>query len=67
MRDSATSAAEVTCAIMKPLLRPEFRARNGGSPERAGLTICSTRRSLIDESWVSDIATTSSAKLMGWP
>ena len=36
-RDSATRAAEVTWAIMKPELRPEFFARNGGSPLEGGV------------------------------
>src|SRR3954454_5474241 len=61
MRDSATRAAEVTWAIMNPELRPEFLARKGGSPEREGLTNCSTRRSEMEASWVSAMATTSSA------
>src|SRR5260370_10106294 len=33
IRDSATSAAEVTWAIMKPELSPGFFARKGGNPE----------------------------------
>ena len=45
---SLTSAAAVTCAIMKPLLSPELGDRNGGSPlDRLGLTSCSIRRSEI--------------------
>ena len=66
-RDSATRAAEVTWAIMKPEFRPEFFARNGGSPLSAGLTSCSTRRSLIAESWVQAMASTSSASETGCP
>src|SRR5262249_15106893 len=66
-RDSATRAAEVTWAIMKPELSPEFRARKGGSPLRAGFTSCSTRRSLIADSWVQAMASTSRASETGCP
>jgi hypothetical protein len=66
-RDSATRAAEVTWAIMKPELRPEFFARKGGRPLRAGFTSCSTRRSLMDASWVQAMARTSRASETGCP
>ena len=42
---SATSAAAVTCAIMKPELRPGFGVRNAGRPESAGSTSIAIRRS----------------------
>ena len=53
---SLTSAAAVTCAIIRPLQRPGSRARKGGRPERSGLTRFSTRRSEIDPSSAAAIA-----------
>jgi hypothetical protein len=45
---SLTSEALATCAIMKPECRPLCGARKGVRPlESAGLTSCSTRRSLM--------------------
>ncbi len=61
------SAAEVTCAIMNPELRPEFVAKNGGRPDSVGFTSCSTRRSLMAESCVSAMAMRSSACDTGCP
>ena len=67
LRSVATTPAAVYCAIMNPLFSPGFRARNGGSPDSDGFTSCSTRRSLIDISWVADTASTSSASDTGCP
>ena len=65
---SLTSDALATCAIMKPECRPLPGARNGVSPvESAGLTSCSTRRSLMFASSATAIAARSSASASGWP
>ena len=67
-RDSATRAAEVTWAIMKPELRPEFCARKGGSPLRARVhqllhpALADRRRA-----GCSAMASTSSASETGCP
>jgi hypothetical protein len=47
---------------MKPLFSPLSRAKNGVSPlDRAGLTNCSTRRSLMLHNSANAIADRSSA------
>jgi hypothetical protein len=42
---SETSAAAVTCGIMKPELRPGLAVRNAGRPDNAGSTSMAMRRS----------------------
>ena len=42
---SETSAAAVTCGIMKPEFRPGFGVRNAGRPDSAGSTSMAMRRS----------------------
>ena len=53
---SETSAAAVTCAIMRPEWSPPSRARKAGRPERAGFTSRSVRRSLMAPSSAAAIA-----------
>src|SRR6185437_9413908 len=43
---SETSAAAVTCGIMKPELSPGRGVRNAGRPDKAGSTSMAMRRSL---------------------
>ena len=62
---SATSAAAVTWAIMKPEFRPASGARNGGNPENAVLVSFSIRRSLMEASSASAMARKSAANAMG--
>ena len=65
---SLTSDALATCAIMKPECSPLPAARKGVSPvESAGLTSCSTRRSLMFASSATAIAARSSASASGCP
>ena len=65
---SLTSAAAVTCGIMKPEFSPAPGARNAGSPSfSAGFTSRSRRRSEIPASALSAIAMKSSAKASGSP
>ena len=60
-----TSAAAVTCAIMKPELSPGFGVRNAGRPESAGSTSMAMRRSASEP--ISQIASAimSAAKATG--
>ena len=65
---SLTREAAVYCASMKPELVPAAGARNGGRPrENAGSSIRSTRRSLIEASSASPIASMSAANASGSP
>ena len=65
---SLTSAAAVTCGIMKPEFIPAPGARNGGSPSlSAGFTMRSNRLSLIPARALRAIARKSSAKARGSP
>ena len=54
---SETSAAAVTCGIMKPELSPGFGVRNAGRPDSAGSTSIAMRRSASEP--ISQIASAS--------
>ena len=65
---SLTSEAAVYWASMKPEFVPAAGARNGGRPrENAGSSIRSTRRSLIEASSASAMASMSAANASGSP
>ena len=65
---SETSAADTYWGIMNPELSPPSTVRKAGSPsERVGLTIRSVRRSEIDASSATAIASESSANATGSP
>ena len=67
-RESATSAAEAICAVMKPESRPGSLARKAGSPEeRSGFTTRSSRRSASPARVASTIPSTSNASAIGCP
>ena len=53
---SETSAAAVTCAIIRPELRPPSSTRKAGRSESAGFTSFSMRRSEIEARSVAAIA-----------
>src|SRR5438067_2097827 len=60
------NAAAVTCTIMNPEFKPGSGARNGGNPDdNAGFTSCSMRRSEIDASSATAMASMSSASATG--
>ena len=62
---SATSAAAVTCGIMKPELRPGFGVRKAGRPESAGSTSMAMRRSASEPISQMASAIISAAKATG--
>ncbi len=62
---SATRAAAVTCASMKPELRPGFGVRNAGRPESAGSTSMAMRRSASEPISQTASARMSAAKATG--
>ena len=63
---SLTSAAAVTCTIMKPELRPGCGAKNGGRPDdNEGFRSCSMRRSERLASSAAAMARRSSAMATG--
>jgi hypothetical protein len=65
---SLTRAADTYCGIMKPELRPPSTVRNAGSPsDSVGFTIRSVRRSEIEASSDTAIASASSANATGSP
>jgi hypothetical protein len=63
---SDTSAAAVTCAIMKPELTPLSCTRKGGRPLIFGSTSTAVRRSEIEPTSHSAMASMSAAKATGW-
>ena len=65
MRFSATSAAAVTCASMKPEFTPLSGARNAGSPLIFGSTSSARRRSAIEPTSAQASARMSAAKATG--
>ena len=65
MRFSATSAAAVTCAIMKPEFTPLSGARKAGRPLIFGSTSSATRRSAIEPISAHASARMSAAKATG--
>ncbi len=62
---SDTSAAAVTCGIMKPEFNPGFGVRNAGKPESAGSTSIAIRRSEIEPISHTASAIMSAAKATG--
>ena len=65
MRFSATSAAAVTCASMKPEFTPLSGARNAGSPLMFGSTSSARRRSAIEPTSAQASARMSAANATG--
>ena len=63
---SQTSAAAVTCAIIKPELTPLSSVRKGGRPLILGSTSTALRRSEIEPTSHSAMAIMSAAKATGW-
>src|SRR5207249_4414678 len=67
-RFSATSAAAVYCATMRPEFTPGSWARKGGKPcERCGSSMRSTRRSAIEPTSAAAMARKSAANASGSP
>ena len=62
---SETSAAAVTCAIMKPELSPGCGVRNAGSPDSAGSISMAMRRSASEPISQMAIASMSAANATG--
>ena len=63
---SLTSAAAVTCGIIRPELTPESSVRKAGRPLILGSTRTLTRRSEIEPTSHSAMAIVSAAKATGW-
>jgi hypothetical protein len=62
---SETSAAAVTCGIMKPEFRPGLGVKNAGMPESAGSTSMAMRRSDNEPISQTAMAIMSAAKATG--
>jgi hypothetical protein len=64
---SETSAAAVYWKSITPVLRPALSTRNAGRPDERPSISCAIRRSAMDPSSATAIASMSIARAIGWP